>query len=370
MSLRVERFARHIVQYKNRFQPANIMALNQQKFFISSARCFAPVLAQQNRAFATSSPGRPPKWPPINPYELLNIKEPFTPKQLRQAYLEQVRKWHPDSPSNGEAPTSKNKERFQQIQDAFELLKSSSRRFELSTALKSMNYDQFLKTRLSGASSMWENAPASKPGQADYWYRQTHQQQGSNGEFRYGSPNYGHFGGEFRDHSQHDYSQWYQDPASYQQFYKPSESLTRTNSIILTVFLVILGGYNVGLYFYSRAKREQFDQMCLQIKKRRELEQLESGNPSSLTKEQEENAVFEEVRKEMSKKRLARLEQDAVRQSLSPSTPSTTGDRVMFAPGFFNRVQQMEEEKRTRRLEERRRLAADGSTPSPIDKVH
>lgn len=88
------------------------------------------------------------EWPKRNPFDILEIaaneRVDVSEKELKQAYLKCVMKYHPDTSTSTEN-REEAKQRFQDIQLAYDLLKSRETKSILLSALKTKGYDEFIK---------------------------------------------------------------------------------------------------------------------------------------------------------------------------------------------------------------------------------
>jgi len=68
----------------------------------------------------------------LNPYNVLNIDKTASKSEIRKAYKDSVRKWHPDKNSSPEA-----EQKFIDIQKAYELLSNEEKRYEYDQGFSS-----------------------------------------------------------------------------------------------------------------------------------------------------------------------------------------------------------------------------------------
>ena len=60
-----------------------------------------------------------------NLYEVLGVAPDCTPHELKHAYYEQAKRYHPDTSTKG---TEDNEEKFRQVQMAYEILNDNQKR--------------------------------------------------------------------------------------------------------------------------------------------------------------------------------------------------------------------------------------------------
>uniref|UniRef100_A0A914WIL1 J domain-containing protein n=1 Tax=Plectus sambesii TaxID=2011161 RepID=A0A914WIL1_9BILA len=130
----------------------------------SSSVIFDPAFVIQQRRFLRypSPPERK-----RNYYEVLGVKRSATPKEIRDAYISQSKKLHPDRVASSQSSSDKGssgREKFQELQEAYDVLRKPSTRTE---------YDQ----KLSEGSSGPRPPNPSNPNQAWNDYQRWMQQQ-------------------------------------------------------------------------------------------------------------------------------------------------------------------------------------------------
>ena len=124
-------------------------------------------------------------WPKHDPYSILGVKPSASADDVRKAYFRLAKQLHPDR-NIGKVNV---KERFQELQEAFQLLNSPLRRMELNRGLKQYRtYDQFLRAIGQSGSTANSTSSTSTPSSSSTRrssFRGTASQSGFKSPFKY-----------------------------------------------------------------------------------------------------------------------------------------------------------------------------------------
>ncbi|KAI3658192.1 hypothetical protein MP638_005412 [Amoeboaphelidium occidentale] len=201
-------------------------------------------------------------------YGIANEREDVSEKELKQAYLKCVMKYHPDtctSSSSSSSSSTKNKEeakqRFQDIQLAYDLLKSRETKSILLSALKTKGYDEFIRgTNQSSEPSYSTNyAPPPPPPPPRYNY------------------NYDDI---YRQARRRQRAYYYDGTTTKEEEFKESAVDLQKYRVINSIILAVVVVFSIGMqYWFMGVTKRRADQLRNTLREddvftREELEQL------------------------------------------------------------------------------------------------